>query len=426
MHELLMGKRLLILGGNPETRALVDVANSMGVITVVADPNPIAPAKANAQIAVNVDGMDVNAIVGVALSQSVDGVLVGVADILVPSYQEVCQLLNFPCYASKKVIKAFSSKDGFIEICKKYSVTTTPSYSVDLQGELISKEIEYPVIVKPVDSGAGVGMTVCHSAGELQIGIKKALSHSIQKRVVVEKFMQGDDLFAYYTFVDGTAHLSALADRYTTRTQNIGSPVCIGASYPSIHLKPFLEFVNPKLLKMFKGLDIKNGVLNIQFFHESGDYFAYDPGFRLQGEGPHLHMLAANGFDHRQMLINFALTGEMYSGDFELVNDVFLNGKYAITVWILLSEGTIGEIDGLQKVRKLESFQSILNRFVVGDRVDVQMLGTERQVFARIYLQNQKREKLLMDVDRVNEFIKVTSIAGGSMIIDSFRRLNRE
>jgi len=38
-------KRLLILGGNPETGSLVSKAQSMGVHTIVVDPNPNAPAK---------------------------------------------------------------------------------------------------------------------------------------------------------------------------------------------------------------------------------------------------------------------------------------------------------------------------------------------------------------------------------------------
>ena len=40
-----MKKKLIILGGNPETGVLVDIANSMGIYTIVIDPNPYAPAK---------------------------------------------------------------------------------------------------------------------------------------------------------------------------------------------------------------------------------------------------------------------------------------------------------------------------------------------------------------------------------------------
>ena len=35
MEREFEGKRLLILGGNPETKALVEVANSMGIKTIV-------------------------------------------------------------------------------------------------------------------------------------------------------------------------------------------------------------------------------------------------------------------------------------------------------------------------------------------------------------------------------------------------------
>ncbi len=38
-------KKLMILGGNPETAILVDTAISMGIYTIVVDPNPDAPAK---------------------------------------------------------------------------------------------------------------------------------------------------------------------------------------------------------------------------------------------------------------------------------------------------------------------------------------------------------------------------------------------
>ena len=40
-----MKKKLIILGGNPETAVLVDIAESMGIHTIVIDPVPNTPAK---------------------------------------------------------------------------------------------------------------------------------------------------------------------------------------------------------------------------------------------------------------------------------------------------------------------------------------------------------------------------------------------
>ncbi len=111
-------KRLMILGGNPETKVLVDIANKMGIHTIVVDPNPNAPAKTIAMESYEYDGFDIEPIVNLAKNKKVDGVLVGVADILVAPYQAICEKLNLPCYATQDIIKAFCSKDGFKIACE--------------------------------------------------------------------------------------------------------------------------------------------------------------------------------------------------------------------------------------------------------------------------------------------------------------------
>jgi biotin carboxylase len=413
MKLSLKNKKILILGGNPETKALVDVANELGIITVVLDPNPTAPAKKTASILINVDGMDVEEVIRQAKGHNVDGVLVGVADILVPTYQKVCEALDFPCYATSHIINAFSSKDNFISICKKYDIPTIPTYD---QESILN--IPLPVIIKPVDNGGGVGITVCRTTEEVVNGIENALKYSLQKRFIIEKYMECDDLFAYYNFIDGKAYLTALADRVTSKLNSFGSPVSIGHRYPSKHLKNFEESINSKLIKMFRGLGIKNGVLGLQFFFDGVTFYAYDPGFRLQGEGTHLHLLAANNFDNRVMLINFALTGSIYDGNFNFVNDPKFKQNYAATVWVLLGQGVIRSIDGIEKIKNLNSFRFILQRFFPNDEISIDMLGTEKQVLCRIYLQNHDRKKLNIDINSIQNILSVTSENDESMILD--------
>jgi len=331
------GKKLLILGGNSETGKLVQEANEMGVLTLVVDPNPNAPAKEFAAEHYEIDGFDVDGIVELAKRLHVDGVLVGVADILVGPYQKICEQLNLPCYASPASIEAFSSKDGFREACHRYGIK-------DIPGELIEKaltpeqlvDLNFPVMVKPVDNGGGVGMRVCNSFSEIEESVNFALSHSKQSKLLVERYMGGDDMFAYYTFRNGKAYLSATADRLTSKNQNGLSPVCLAAKYPSKHTADFVENVHPRLKTMFEGIGVRDGILNIQFFVENGEFFAYDPGFRLQGEAPHIYLVAKYGFDHRRMLINFALTGSMESAHFQDQDTFDFENQVAGTFWILL------------------------------------------------------------------------------------------
>src|SRR3990172_8974958 len=167
------GKKLMILGGNPETAVLVETANAMGIHTIVVDPVPNSPAKKAACKSYNVDGMDVSGLVKVAQNERVDGILVGVADILVGSYQKVCEKLHLPCYASENIVKALTRKDGFRDVCAEYGIDGIPSYNLDPnmdRKDLL--KIKYPVMVKPVDNGGGVGMQICYNEDELRKGVK--------------------------------------------------------------------------------------------------------------------------------------------------------------------------------------------------------------------------------------------------------------
>ena len=78
----LLNKKLLILGGNPETGNLVNVANSLGIHTIVADPNPKSPAKEFAKNYYNVDGFDILKLKEISMKEKVDGVLVGLVFLL--------------------------------------------------------------------------------------------------------------------------------------------------------------------------------------------------------------------------------------------------------------------------------------------------------------------------------------------------------
>ncbi len=416
--NVLSGKRLLILGGNPETGILVDIANSLGVYTIVVDPNPDAPAKQKAKEHHEFDGFEVDKIVEFAREKKADGVLVGVADILVAPYQDICEKLNMPCYATKDIVKAFCSKDGFKEACKKYGVQDIPGVYINDASQVTGLNLELPLMVKPVDNGAGVGMRICYDRSELEEAIIKALSHSKKGGVLVEQYMNCDDMFAYYTFKNGKAYLSALADRITTKKQGNLSPVCMGAIYPSKHAKEFIKNVNPGMVSFFEKLGVKNGVLNVQFFIKAGRFYAYDPGFRLQGEAPHIHIAAINGFDHRKMLINFALNGSLGVADLEERNDCLFRNKYGTTVWVLLKSGKIGEVIGLDKIKNDESVSFLLQRFNENDVVEPGMVGTERQVFARIYAQCDSFKQLGEKIIEFQKILTINDVDGENMIID--------
>lgn len=415
------GKKLLILGANPETIPLVEVANKMGVKTLVTSNRHEDAAKKYAWKACNVDGLDVPGLIALARDENVDGVLVGVADILVPVYCKVCAALDLPCYATQEIVDVFSYKDVFKATCERYGVHGIPEFYLDenLNPEDIAK-IKFPVMVKPVDGYSGLGMTVCNNAAELKPAVEKALSISKNKRFIVEKYMQCEDMGMYYTFKDGVCSASCIYDRYTTDEQPGLSRVCLGGTYPSKYLDKYFSRMHDNAVRLFKEIGIKNGVLMLSGFYENGEFYVYDTGFRLQGEAPHLLMKAIHGFDQREMLINFALTGSEGEVDLQKDDDTKLRGKWAATVWFLLKKGTISKITGLDDISNDNRVVANVQRLHEGDEVLPEWVGTEKQVLTRLYLVCNSKKELADCVKEYQNKVKVFDINGNDMVLAGF------
>ena len=415
-------KKILILGANSETIPLIKTAKDMGLITYVTDNNPTAPAKSFADVKVDIDGLDVESLIKFILQEKIGGIMVGVADRLVKPYVSLCEKLELPCYGNSDSIHYLTNKIEFNFLIEKFNLKSIPKFT---QLETCNLPPEhFPLLIKPADGNSGQGFTVCKSVDFLQGAINHALTFSKSGQVLIEKYMDCDDFFLYFTFINGKCFLSATADRITLKTQGNGSPVCQAATYPSKYMGVYIQEYHENLVSLFNDLSIQNGVLCLSAFVHNDEMYFYDPGFRLQGEGPNLHLEKILGIDHKKMLINFAMGDGM--GDLELVNiDPTFTNKCALTLWFLLSEGKIHSINGVEKFERDPIVHTIAQRLTIGDFVTPKMVGTEAQVFARFYLAADSKSEINSKVNQLINNVKVFDENGKSLIVDFESNLHK-
>jgi biotin carboxylase len=413
-----MHKKILILGGNKETSILVDYARKLGFYVVVVDPNKDSPAKRIADESYEIDGFDINGIVSIIKQKEINGILVGVADVLVKPYFEITKKLGFYCYANEDSSIYLTNKSKFRELCINNDVSVIPYFSLQTINSI--KKENFPILIKPSDNGAGVGIYIAYTPSELPELINKALINSKSKSVLIEKFMKADDLFAYYTIQNGEVFLSAIADRITYKDKNNKSPVCAIASYPSKHAKQFISNINYKIQKMIKNLKINNGILMIQFFYSDSIFYAYDPGFRLQGEGPDVYLNYLQGIDHKKYLLEFSLSGNFGPSNLSKLIDPLFNNKKAYTIWILLDAGVIYKINGKNELKNRPEIINILYRLDCNDVVTQEMIGTERQVFARIYTIVKNQQEIINLINFIRYNLNVLDEKGRNLIINTY------
>jgi len=401
-------KKLLILGANPETIRIIDVAKSMGIYTIVTDPDPQAPAKKFADKGVNINGLDVKKLVKFCRQEKVDGVLVGVADRLIQSYQQVCAKLNLPCYGNQISCEYLTNKGKFNEILPDYNLLGIPSSK--LYKNQTPSITEFPIFIKPIDKNSGQGMSIAYNNNELNKGILKAFNSTDSEYILLEEYMNYDDVMLNFTIIEGEIILSAMTDRYTCEIQKNASKVCLGAKYPSKFLSLFMNNDYKNMCSLLKALKIQNAIFTVSAFIKNNKFYYYDPGFRLQGEAPDIHIHNVTGFDQKKFLINNALG----------IKDTQVClpfNKFNATIWILLKSGTIKEIS---IPKEDSSIFYISQRFNNNDIITDEMLGTERQVAARIYLTCNSETELKNKIKEIQSKVKVLDTNGNNQILDKF------
>ena len=394
-------KKLLIIGANPETISLIEKAKLMGIKTYVTDYNKMTYAKKFADVPCDVDGMDVDGLVALVKKEHIDAVLVGVAEALIPTYCKVCEVLDYPCFASMEQFEIMISKDNFKNTCRKYHVPVVPEYSLD---EI--DKIEYPVIVKPVDSSSSKGISICQNREQLDAAI------------LIEKYMDGLEVIIYDVIQDGNPIMVAMCDRYTSKEQKGITQLPSAYIFPSKHMERYKAEVDEHVKNMLRGMHVQNGVLFLQSFIENGSVYIYEPGFRLNGAQEHMIVSELTGIDAKELLINYAFTGKMSEKNVADRADPYFHHMVACKLSPLVKEGKIGKITGVEKIRRFNGVVAVNPNYEDGEVVAG--LGTQRQMAANIFIVAPTMELLKERVDAVIENFHVTDENGENMLLKPF------
>ena len=162
------GRKILILGANAETIPIIKVAQNMGIHVTVTDNIPKSPAKAVADDHLDINGKDIDMLARIVDEREIDGIMVGVADSLVPSYYALCKKADRPCYAKERSCRLFSDKSEWKTLCSKYGIKTLRQlYSGNCFSEKLL-DLSLPLVIKPQISRGGKGVSICRSSEDVQ------------------------------------------------------------------------------------------------------------------------------------------------------------------------------------------------------------------------------------------------------------------
>lgn len=415
-YSAFAGKKILFLGAHALTAHLINKAKEMGMYTIVTDYVKDAPAKRIADEAYDISTLDIDALVALAREKEVDGVFTGYVDVNLAPCRKVCEILGLPFYATLEQLDQTMNKVNFKNVCRKHNIRVVDDVPAEYLDGVYDK-VHYPVIVKPADSYSSKGISVCFKKEEMQEALDKAMSFSTCKQIVAEQYLEAEDVYLYFTIQDGHLSLSAMADRLLNDEQYGCAPQPVGYFFPSKYLDVYFEKVHDNLQRMMDDLEIKNGSFFMQGFIVENDIIFFEMGLRLSGGAGYLQIAKQNEIDQVEMHLRYAVTGKFDGWDLKACDNPRFK-KPACVLVVLLKDGKLKKISGLEAVRNHQNVHNILQFKYEGDELNAR--GTLNQVFARIYMIGENEADLRDTIAFVKKNLAITDEDGKNMILNLF------
>lgn len=211
-------------------------------------------------------------------------------DYIVPSCNDysyvsaswVANHLGLPGFDAYPQTTMLHTKDNFRSFCEKWEI---PHPSKFFHGEPKEAEglvtgLSYPVLVKPVDSFSGRGVSKVFGASELGAAIALAGSASRTGQVVVEEFLPGT-LHSHTAFIeDGSIIWDGFADEYCTVY-----PYQVNCSNCPTGLPLDLQRrVRATMQKVVSAATLADGLLHTQFINQGSDFWIIECMRRCPGD----------------------------------------------------------------------------------------------------------------------------------------------
>lgn len=410
----LKGKKLLLIGGLNNTVDLVDLAHRNGVTIGVADYNKNTYAKSQADYAYDVDAYDVDAMVKLCKNEKIDGVITAFNERLGPVVRRLADRMGYFAPFTVEQLQMSTNKKFFKHTCQQYGVPVPHEYVIHSVEDIRNGELEYPVIIKPVDAASSVGVTPCHTLEELEAGFEKAKKASKSGDVIVEQYLPYDEINLTYIAQDGDIQLAAIHDRYFNTEQKSATKAPDLYIYPSRYTDLILKRYNSSIIAMLKGIGIQNGSLFIQAIIKGDELYCYEAGMRLNGCKTYQILEYENDYNTFEHLMELALTGSM--GKHTTFNPKFKH--WYATLNVLGKPGaTIAEVRGEKALNTYPWLVHIARRDRVGHTIPADSAGTLVQDTTRIHVMADTKEKLIERIEKVNELFQILDADGENIIL---------
>lgn len=259
-------KKLLMLGGSLYQTYAIKEAKRLGYYVISCDYLPTNPGHSFSDEYHNVSTTNKEAVLQLAKTLDVDGVVAYASDPAAPTAAYVCEQLGLPTSPFKSV-EILSNKDLFRNFLQENGFNCPKAMGFNTYEDALAHiaEFKLPVMVKPVDSSGSKGINKMTDKSQLKNFVDDALSYSRSKRFLIEEFIvkKGHQISGDAFSVDGQLVFHCLGNEfYDPNCDKDFAP--LGECWPFQMDHRYIEDLVEQLQRLMTLLNMKSNAYNVE------------------------------------------------------------------------------------------------------------------------------------------------------------------
>ena len=363
-------KYIMVIGGGLQQVELIKTGKRMGLGVIVTDGDSEAMGLGLSEYPRVMSTKDIEGTVRVAEEMArrveVVGVLTNGTDVS-RTVSAVAEVLGLPGI-KRSVAELATNK---VKMRKKLEEAGFGGVKfkgcMDLkEGYEAVEELGFPCVVKPSENMGARGVKRIDSKEDFRAGYELALGYSSVGEVIVEEYLEGDELSVDALIEGGRVHILGIADRLIGRGEDF---VEEGHILPTGKSGEVIEEVKRVMEGGVRGLGLDMG-------GAKGDIKVTEGGVKIVELAARLSGGFMSGYTYRyatgsnilEWAIEIAMRGVLSGGEIERMMDMGFGGV-SMEKSIILPTGVIEKIEGVAEAKAMDGVKHIFMNIQEGDWV---------------------------------------------------------
>lgn len=257
-------KKILILGAGSSQVPLITRALEFGYYTIICSYDRKEPGAELAHEFFEISVTDKKAVLKLAEDKNVELVISHGSDVAAPTAAYVSEILHLQGNPFETV-QMMTDKGMFRSFLKEHEFNVPEFITINESGRYLDSYLMHnlPLLVKPVDSSGGRGISKVNGVSDLENALSVALKYSDKNTVIVEEFIETNfnQVHGNGFVLDGKLAFSHLGDHHFSLSNEI---IPVATSWPSKLSEELQVRIEKEVNRFVRLSDFRFGPINIE------------------------------------------------------------------------------------------------------------------------------------------------------------------